>query len=511
MEVFVRIFLSLFVIAAASVSLVSAGFVSLAMFHRYRDHTSDSAPTQPRTAIIIPAHNEEAVLGTTIQTLLSLEYPVDAVRIYVVDDASSDGTPALVQAAVAEHPGRIYYLRRNKGGEGKAAVLNHGLDVILADDWAEAVLIMDSDVLFTPTSLRRMTRHFADPEVGAVGAYIREGSRPGNSMTRFIGFEYVMAQALARRSSNLIGVAACLPGGAQLHTRANVEELGGRIDASTQAEDTVSTFQTQLNGRKVIFEGRAVALAEEPGDIDGLWKQRMRWARGNLQIVLKYRSVWFRPHTPLGRPTFGIVWFAVTLQPILMVLNAIALTILYFIHYGEAGALLRVFWISNALSWVTITVFGLLADRTTARHAWLQAVLFPGIISLGIIIYTVLPHVAIALINGVVHPLHWTLTPVAQHQEVLFAGIWSAACMVVAMAARGVERRLGLKRLALALVYLAGYGPLLCAIGFTAYIKELRGSEKRWEVTKKTGKMGDGANATTATSARPTEHTARPR
>ncbi|HXA33619.1 MAG TPA: glycosyltransferase, partial [Acidimicrobiales bacterium] len=89
MEVFVRIFLSLFVIAAATVSLVSAGFVSLAMFHRYRDHNKEATPTQPRTAIIIPAHNEEAVLNTTLDTLLRLDYPTDAVRIYVVDDAST--------------------------------------------------------------------------------------------------------------------------------------------------------------------------------------------------------------------------------------------------------------------------------------------------------------------------------------------------------------------------------------------------------------------------------------
>ncbi len=358
-------------------------------------------------------------------------------RIDVIDDASTDGTGALLEAAAATHPGRITSLRREKGGEGKAAVL-----------------IMDSDVLFTPTSLRRMTRHFADPEVGAVGAYIREGSRPGNSLTRFIGFEYVMAQALARRSSNLIGVAACLPGGAQLHTRANIEELGGRIDNSTQAKDTVSTFPTQLPGRKVIFEGRAIALAEKPGDIDGLWKQRLRWARGNLQIVLKYRSVWFRPHTPLGRPTFGIVWFAVTLQPILMVLNAVSLCILSFIDYGEAGALLWVFWISNALSWVAITVFGLLADRTTARHAWFQGLVFPGIVSVGIIVYTVLLAASIAAINGLLHPFHWMLTPTARHQEVLFASIWSAASMVVALMARGVELGLRLPRLALALIYL---------------------------------------------------------
>ncbi len=145
-------------------------------------------------------------------------------------------------------------------------------------------------------------------------------------------------------------------------------------------------------------------------------------------------------------------------------------------------------------------MFGLLADRATARHAWFQAVLFPGLVSVGIIIFTILPTPSIAAINDLLRPFHWSLTPMAQHQEVLFASIWSAACMLVAVIARGVERRLGMPRLALALIYLGGYGPLLCAIGFTAYIKELRGSEIRWEVTKKTGKMGGATNGVIATT-----------
>jgi predicted membrane-bound dolichyl-phosphate-mannose-protein mannosyltransferase len=43
------------------------------------------------------------------------------------------------------------------------------------------------------------------------------------------------------------------------------------------------------------------------------------------------------------------------------------------------------------------------------------------------------------------------------------------------------------------LVYLAGYGPLLCAITFTAYLKELSGAEARWEKTEKTGKVAASA------------------
>ena len=48
--------------------------------------------------------------------------------------------------------------------------------MILAEDWAEAVMIMDADVLFEAMTLRRMVRHLADPEVGGVTAYVKEGS-----------------------------------------------------------------------------------------------------------------------------------------------------------------------------------------------------------------------------------------------------------------------------------------------------------------------------------------------
>ena len=124
----------------------------------------------------------------------------------------------------------------------------------------QALLIMDADVIYEPDSLRTMTRHLADPRVGAVTAYIKEGSRPGNYLTRFIGYEYITAQAAARRGQNVLGAVACLAGGAQLHSRANLEALGGRIDTTSLAEDTFTTFKTQLGGRRVVFEPHATVL-----------------------------------------------------------------------------------------------------------------------------------------------------------------------------------------------------------------------------------------------------------
>jgi cellulose synthase/poly-beta-1,6-N-acetylglucosamine synthase-like glycosyltransferase len=182
---------------------------------------------------LVPAWNEAAVIGSSIDRLLLLDYPADRLRIYVVDDASTDQTPDVVIAKGQENPGQVVHLRRKKGGEGKAHTLNHGLKQILANDWMQALLIMDADVIYEPDSLRKMTRHFADPEVGAVTAYIKEGSRPANWMKRFIAYEYITAQAAVRRSQNVLGAMACLAGGAQLHTRANLEKIGGQIDTSS--------------------------------------------------------------------------------------------------------------------------------------------------------------------------------------------------------------------------------------------------------------------------------------
>ena len=241
----IKCLLVAFVLIGALPLLVADYQFLLVGLHFRRLHYAKCAPYFPRTAILIPAWNEAAVIGTSVDRLMLLDYPRDALRIYVVDDASTDGTPEVIQAKVALYPGNVMHLRRDKGGEGKAHTLNHGLAVILADDWMQAILIMDSDVIYERSALRRMTRHLADPRVGSVTAYIKEGSRPGNYMTRFIGYEYITAQAGARRSQEVLGVIACLAGGAQLHSRANIEAVGGRIDTTTLAEDTITTFETQ--------------------------------------------------------------------------------------------------------------------------------------------------------------------------------------------------------------------------------------------------------------------------
>ncbi len=487
--------LSLLVLLGALPMAVTLYQFLLVAGHRWRDHLNDDdveLEDLPRVAVLVPAWNEAPVLQFSIDRMMEMDYPGDRLRLAVVDDASTDGTPELLAAKQAEYPGRLLNFRRDKGGEGKAHTLNHALRRLLADDWAEAVLITDADVVFESTSIRRMVRHLADPKVGAVTAFIKEGSEPPNWMNRYIGYEYAVAQAAGRRAQNVAGAQGCLAGGAQLHSRANIDALGDQIDTTTLAEDTVTTLLTQLDGRRVVFDGNAHALAEEPGDITGLWKQRLRWSRGNIQVARRFRHVFFRPSKVqrLGRPWFGLMWWSTLLLPAFMVLSSAALVTLWFLDAARGHYIFTLLWIFNALGFVFTTCFALLIDRGVARRSWRQAIAFPGLISLIIMLWVLAPQPTRSLVRDTLSAVGIGWNPTVKSYLVLCVYLWMSVCMVAAWGVYRLDRTRKVPWAIGPLLFVVGYGPLLCSITFAAYVAELRHKSQVWEKTEKTGKVG---------------------
>ena len=476
-------------VAIGAIPIAATAYQFLAIpFHAFKNHYKKATPYLPRVAVVVPAWNEGAVIGASIDRLMRLEYPRDRLRVYVVDDASTDNTPDVVLAKAAEYPGSVFHLRREKGGEGKAHTLNHGIRIVLSEDWMQALLIMDADVIYLPDSLRRMTRHLGDPKVGAVTSYIAEGSADKNYLTRFIGMEYVLSQVASRRAQNVLGAVACLAGGAQLHSRENLIAIGGEIDTSSLAEDTVTTFKTQLGGRKVVFEPHAVVLAEEPQLITTLWKQRLRWARGNVYVTRRYRKIWFRPSRVhrLGSFSFGIFWFSIFLLPVAMILSSIGLVGLYFLHSALAAVVFRATWALAACTYVYSISLAVQLDRRTGRRSWREAVLFPGFVSIVVMTSAFFPGL---LERDVPRLLGLAPSRVGLEVWVLFIYSWISLSMVGAWLAKVVEKTRVGRVLTPLLVYLVGYGPLLCAVTVDSYIKEFRHADAKWDKTEKVGRV----------------------
>lgn len=108
----------------------------------------------PPTTLCIPARDEEREVGRALDSWLAQDHP--DLRILVVDDGSSDRTPAILAERAAAHPGRLRVLRNDHLPDGWLGK-NHALDLAsrqpeaLAADW---LLFADADALAAPDLLR---------------------------------------------------------------------------------------------------------------------------------------------------------------------------------------------------------------------------------------------------------------------------------------------------------------------------------------------------------------------
>lgn len=455
---------------------LSGLYVFINHFKKCRDYN-------PRIAVVIPSWNEALVLEHTITILLQTDYSLDKLKLFIVDDGSTDNTQELIKKIQAQFPDNIINIYKQEGGRGKAHALNFGLQKVLSNDWAEAILFIDADVSFKKTTLHQMARHLVDPEIGAVTAYIKVGNREPNFISRSVGFEYIVSQAIARRAQNVIGVLSCLAGGAQLHSRENIELLNGQINTSTLAEDTYTTFATQQLGKKVIFEGNAVIYAEEPTSIVDIWKQRFRWARGNIQITKAFKSFWFRKNkSVLGGFLFGIFWFCILLTPLMMILTAIGLVGIFLLDKNYSAQLFFYLAYLSLFVYLYTTLYAILADTAASKLSWFEAITYPGIIALMMLFISINPTFFFTGLNSFFK---------FQHPQrvfdliLLFMESWCALCMLCAWLIFRCELWGLPTRLTKCLLVIVGYGPLLCTINFTAYIAELKRPNIKWHKTEK--------------------------
>jgi hypothetical protein len=117
-------------------------------------------------------------------------------------------------------------------------------------------------------------------------------------------------------------------------------------------------------------------------------------------------------------------------------------------------------------------------------------VLFPGAVNLSVILYTCFPQLFRDGAHRFLVASHLSVSHGFGVGAILFIYVWAAASMAVGYLAKVAEPRRFGRFLSPLIVYVVGYGSLLCACTFASYIKELRGAEMVWDKTEKTGKVG---------------------
>ena len=277
-----------------------AALCGLALIGRVRENRREVPSDQESLSVtvLIPAFNEERVIGESIRGILASTH--QNLNVIVIDDGSADGTSEAVRTGFFDEP-RVKLITAQNGGKARA------VNIGLARATGDIVVVLDADTQFEPSTISRLVRWFADPKIGAVAGNAKVGNRI-NMLTRWQALEYITAQNLERRALAALGCITVVPGAVGAWRREIIVQLGG-FPADTLAEDQDLTIQIQREGEKVIFDSSAVAWTEAPDTIAGLAKQRFRWAFGTLQCMWKHRRMNLNPrYGALGLVALPQVW-----------------------------------------------------------------------------------------------------------------------------------------------------------------------------------------------------------
>lgn len=237
-------------------------------------------------SILIPCYNEGPNVRETIHHALNVDYP--EFEVIAINDGSKDDTLEILLSLAEENPKlKVVNLAEN---QGKALGLQAGSLVAKYD----YLICIDGDALIDRYCVHWMVKHFVRyPEVAAVTGNPRIRNRTSLLGKIQVG-EFSSIVGMIKRAQRSFGRLFTVSGVITGFRKSAVHEVG-YWSPDMLTEDIDITWKLQRNGWDVRFEPRALVWILMPETLKGLWKQRLRWAMGGVQVMFKNLKVLFHP------------------------------------------------------------------------------------------------------------------------------------------------------------------------------------------------------------------------
>jgi poly-beta-1,6-N-acetyl-D-glucosamine synthase len=229
--------------------------------------------------VLIPAHNERLVIGSTIQSMLNAG--MMRADIYLVDDASNDVTEAIA----------ISYginVLRNDTNLGKALSVNALVKHFDLIKKYKYIAMMDADTLVNEEYFDTIIKKFESSPSVIAAVCGRPMSRPNNWITSYRCWEYFMTHYVYRGGQSNMGVIMVAPGCAATYRSDVFAQLEWNND--TRVEDMDVTIQVHRKSLgKIVYAPGAVVYTQDPNTLGDFIKQITRWHGGTWQVGMKYK------------------------------------------------------------------------------------------------------------------------------------------------------------------------------------------------------------------------------
>ncbi len=320
---------------------------------------------EPTVTVVVACRNEEGSIEKTIGRAYREGYPHSKLDVVVVNDGSTDNTPAEMQIAQERHPRLVVVdFERNRGKR-------HGMAIGALLARSDILVMVDSDSFLMPGSIRKVVQGLADPEVAAVSGHTDVENVNVNTLTKMQDCRYFVSYRIMKAAESLFGAVSCCPGCFSAYRRVCVLHVLERwlyqrfLGRYATFGDDRSLTNYLLRDYKILYDEEALATTIVPEKWKKYVVQQCRWKRSWIREMLYAgRFMWCK------HPVASISWYATTTLPLiapLVMFRAMVWTPL-------TGGLTPAFYVSG-ISVVTL-LWGLYYLERTGRAHWWTAFVF---------------------------------------------------------------------------------------------------------------------------------------
>lgn len=327
-------------------------------------------------AILIPARNEEAVIGNLIDSLKNQNYPSELYTIYAIPNNCSDHTEE-----VARHHGASI-LSCDVKTKTKGDVLSYAFDRLAKEEEIDAYIIFDADNVVHPDFLKNMNNCLESGYRVAQG--FRDAKNPSdNWLSGSYTLFYLFQNVFFNHARMTIDGSASINGTGFMIKKEIIDTYG--FDTYTLTEDVEFTGQCALRGERIAFVEDAITYDEYPILFKASWKQRKRWSAGILECMKRYTLPLFKNYCKtknVASIDMAFVYFG----PLMQVLNFVNIVMLLAFHllgihlhdlFSYMFASGWIFFVLSYLAGVLIEVFMLLYKKKKIMPVFQGILLFP--------------------------------------------------------------------------------------------------------------------------------------
>ncbi len=231
--------------------------------------------------IIIPAHNEEILIGGLINSIHDSNYPKENVHTYVIADNCGEKDKT---AEIAASLGADVRIRKNLTQRGKPYALSWLISSIDLDAH-DAYVIIDADTVIDREFLSEIDSVLKQGH-NIIQGYFGVMNPDENWLTRLSILPGVLKFILHFPGKKLLNLSCPLAGNGMCFTRAIFKQYGW--SAYSVAENWEYYIQLTLKGHRVTSAEKAVIFSQVANSLKIGKDQRQRWQRGRIDTLVQY-------------------------------------------------------------------------------------------------------------------------------------------------------------------------------------------------------------------------------